>query len=1145
MPLDAADHQVIQEMAQIVLGNAVLFERLADDTGLAYAEIEALQAKLAEATDPTPAENAPEAPGAVEPAADAESQGETGHCEHCGGFLDAEGQCNNPNCPGASEEPETPATMPTESAPEETPASQVETPAEAAATDEPEVNAFETAEAAIQYQNEHPERSIFYISDAFVPEAAQRWIVSASPPEGASEARPPLFTRLGSAEQLAPDARQIYIRRFAVQRGMRSEEPFIIDDPDHRREPFEFVAFDGESDAVIARAETADELRDALNDHLNGAQTDLGLAGSNFNAQEQAALAGAFARCEHCGAFLDREGNCNNPRCTGGGADETAASADEVEAAAPDPETDDFDSIPFGDDDDLEEAETLTQPTGHDYTITDADDLGQGGPKAKIQGNVAAIRLLKQLEEEEREATPEEQAILVKYVGWGGLPQLFDWKHDHANEDGTYGYGMRREKLPLYEEWKAVRELLTEEEFRSASRSTINAHYTSPTVVRGVWDALQKMGYDRTDGKILEPAAGIGHFFGMMPEEFKNAPKVGVELDATTAAIAKHLYQNVDVRHSGFEDTNLPDNYFDLAISNVPFGDYGVFDPAFVDDPKRKRMAKSIHNYFFAKSLDKVKPGGVVAFITSRYTMDGADPAVREYLASQADLVGALRLPNTAFKENAGTEVTTDVIFLRKRLPGEDPSDTAWVNTRAVTGQDDSEIHVNEYFADRPEMMLGKLASTGSMYGRQEVTLESDGRELGAALSEAIDRLPSNAFTAPHGRCQACGAFLDKDGQCNNPRCPGKRSFETKRRLAERGQMEGQYVIQDEGVYQVESGQLVPHEKSGQLTKSGAEAMELRRIRGMLPVNHYAREVLRLNVEEASAEELADAQLLLNAEYDAFVAEFGPLNSRANQRALVDDPNLPFLMALEDKYDKEAGTAEKGAMFAQRVIAIQKTVEEADSPKDALRVVLNESGQINWARMSELTGQEVADLQQALLAEGVVFQTPAGAWEVAEEYLSGNVREKLRQAEAAAALNPAFRRNVDALQEVMPRDLEPDEIKAALGSVWIPPEDIAAFAEHLFGGAEFHISKIDALAEWQVKAKRTRGYGRDVFDRHSAESMQIWGTPRADGRKLLQDALNGKEPNVYKKALVDGEEKSVLDEEATLAARERQAKIKE
>ncbi len=773
------------------------------------------------------------------------------------------------------------------------------------------------------------------------------------------------------------------------------------------------------------------------------------------------------------------------------------------------------------------------QPTGNDYHISDSDEIGKGSPKAKARANIEAIKLVKKLEEEKRQATPEEQAILVKFVGWGGLSGVFDRRNEWYNPRNS------ERKPEFLDEYRELKALLSEDEWNAASRSTVNAHYTSPTVIRAMWEALKHMGFDARTGNILEPASGIGHFFGLMPEEYKVSKRVAVELDSFTARIAQHLYQNADVRNAGFQDVNLPNNYFDLAISNVPFGNFPVVDKDFLG--ARRFLSRAIHNFFFAKSLDKVKPGGTVAFITSRYTMDSKDPAIRQYLSEQADLVGAIRLPNTAFKENAGTEVTTDILFLRKRLPGEPAKDPSWVDTDTMTTAGGEEIRVNRYYTAHPEMMLGKMTLSGSMYSRNEATLESDGRDLADALNDAISRLPQGELASPQGRCASCGSFLDKDGNCNNPRCPRNRPAQPKRILPERGMAEGQYLVETDGVYRLENGVMVPHEKNGQATKDGKEPLDVRRIRGMVALNQAARTVLKCNVEEAEDSLLAEAQASLNQVYDDFVSEYGPVNSRANQRAFSGDPNLPFLMALERDYDSEKNTASKEAIFQKRVISISKAVEKADTPQDALRVTLNETGMIDWNRMEQLTGLSVARLQKTLQDEGYVFETPGGVWQSAEEYLSGNVRQKLAEAEAAAALQPRYQRNVDALQNVKPRDLEAAEIKAPLGSPWIPTEDIAEFARSLLK-ADFKVSFIPTLAEWKVNPNTE--YRWRKYDRNSAIARQTWGTGEVDALTLLESALNGKEPTVYDTVYGPDGERRVVNQGATIAAREMQGKIK-
>jgi N12 class adenine-specific DNA methylase len=788
----------------------------------------------------------------------------------------------------------------------------------------------------------------------------------------------------------------------------------------------------------------------------------------------------------------------------------------------------------------------IEAPRGPDYVITDADELGKGGAKTKARNNIAAIKLVKQLEAEGRMATPEEQAVLVKFVGWGGLPGVFDYKNEQYKRWPSY-----YPKPEFYDQWLELKELLTKEEWEAAANSTLNAHYTSATVVRGVWKALAHMGFDRFKGNVLEPAAGIGHFFGCMPDEYKGCHKMGVELDAFTARIAKHLYQNANIENSGFEDTNLPDNFFDLAISNVPFGNYGVTDREF-RGPLRF-LTRSIHNFFFAKSLRKVKPGGVVAFVTSRYTLDSQDPAIREHMAKEADLVGAIRLPNTAFKENAGTEVTTDILFLRKRGKGEPPSGADWVNTRTITGDDGSEIRVNGYFADHPDMMLGKLTTGGSMYGNNEVTLESDGRDLATALDDAISRLPDDALKAPAGHCGMCGAFLSADGECNNPNCHSKQALTKTPRMAERGLKENEYVVKDGQVLRVRNGQLLSpdddafdevDEKTGKARKPKRDTKTMQRIQGLIEINAAARSLLARNVNQMDDAALAEAQAQLNQAYDAFIAEHGCISGDANKRALKNDPNLPFLLALEDDYDTQSKSAKKAAIFSKRTIAINKAIEQADSPQDALRVVLGEGGTIHWERMSHLTGKPVEQLQRALRLQGAVFQTPEGDWQAADEYLSGNVRQKLDKARAAAAIDARYQANVEALKAVLPRDLEAGEIKARLGSAWIPPDDVAEFANYLLE-ANFEVEYNPTMAEWSVeptKKASNKAYWvrQGEFQASSARNTKVWGSPRAGGLELLKKTLNAQQATFYD---TDADGKKTMNQEATLAAREMQAKI--
>ena len=761
----------------------------------------------------------------------------------------------------------------------------------------------------------------------------------------------------------------------------------------------------------------------------------------------------------------------------------------------------------------------------NDYVITDDDHIGEGGAKAKFKQNVGAIRLLKQLEEEDRDATDEEKKTLVKFVGWGGLAKVFDNENEWWSPSRTYG----GKKPEWYDEHAELKELLTEDEWEAAKGSTPNAHYTSPEVVRAMWDGLKQLGFE--EGTVLEPAAGVGHFLGCSPADITaNTSRVAVELDSLSGRITQKLYPDSNVHICGFQDAPLPDGFFDVAISNVPFGNYPVHDAEFKG---RKYMARSIHNYFFAKALDKVRPGGVVAFVTSHHTLDSENKQVREYLASQADLVGAIRLPNTAFKGNAMTEVTTDILFLRKRDEGEEPGDTSWVNTAPVKmpGKDKKkeEHPVNQYFVDHPEQMMGTLAATGTMYGPGEVTLVNDGRDMQAALSDAMQRLPKGVMVKERTRCPACRAFMSPGGPCNNPDCPTKKAAfacpgGTKMSTAR----DGAYVVGADGrVYRKERGRLTDIE---------AKPKDAERMKGLVAFRDAARKVLDLNVEGADDVALAAAQADMNTAYDGFVAEYGPITAQANRKLFEGDPDLPFMLALENDYDPDENTAKKSGMFSRRTVNIQTIVTRAGTPKDALLVSLNESGHADWARMAALTGRTEEQLQKQLA--GHVYRTPSGGWATKEEYLSGDVRKKLRDAEAAASVDPHFKGNVDALKEVQPRDLLPSEINAALGSGWIPTEDVEAFAKDLFGQS-IKVGYVEALGKWSVEPDVSR-----YFNKFSTALTSTWGTRRVNGMDLLDDALNGKIPTVYDKEDSGDGEKRVVNQPETLAAREMADKIK-
>ncbi len=744
-----------------------------------------------------------------------------------------------------------------------------------------------------------------------------------------------------------------------------------------------------------------------------------------------------------------------------------------------------------------------------DYRITAADQLGVGGAKQKYRDNVAAIRLLKQLEAEGRQATPAEQAILVKYVGWGGLPKVFDPYE-------TYSYNKNAQWKDEYYE---LRDLLTDEEYTAARGSTTNAHYTAPGVISAMWQGLHRLGF--TGGRVLEPAAGVGHFFGLMPSELAaNSHRIATELDSLTGRIARQLYPNADVRVTGFENSNLPNNFIDLAISNVPFGNYGIHDPEFKRE--RKFLTRSIHNYFFAKALDKVKPGGVVAFVTSRFTLDSKDAQVREYLAGKADLVGAIRLPNTAFKENAMTDVTTDIIFLRKRAEGDPATDTGWVDTVETTDDNGKSYRLNEYFRRNPAMLLGKMEVSGNMY-RDSADLVPDGRNLTDALAEAMNTLPADLLKPPVVTPSA-------DTISQPPPFYERRHSNAVPRIRE-----GSYFVgADNRVYRRQNGFDVgvePGTKSAQTT-----AKHVERVRRLTAVRAAARDLLDLNLAGASDAELETGQASLNAVYDAFTTQFGPIHLPVNSKAIADDPDLPVMLALE-RYDRTTKTAQKAAIFRERVIGRTERPTHASSAKDALLISLNEYGELNWARMEELTGQPQDDLAAEL--GDILYLNPEGSWETAETYLSGNIRQKLAAAEAAAAIEPLYQRNVAALRNKLPRELAPTEIWANLGAGWIPDTVVQQFVSGLLRSRGIKVQYIEELAQWTVEADK---WIKDGYDNNNGE----WATARASVLELIEAALNARTITIYDTVKdADGNRKSVINQDETLAARAMQGKIKD
>ncbi|MHC1733369.1 MAG: DEAD/DEAH box helicase family protein [Bacteroidales bacterium] len=909
---------------------------------------------------------------------------------------------------------------------------------------------------------------------------------------------------------------------------------------------------------------------------------ELGIAPVDLKTMTRGQLWRYIPRCTKCGRFLPTQDPvCSNPKCArmgeiqgdpvpwppagmsfvkskvvskaapaSAGQDPSAAVAESVGAGTPetplsgDPENELTAEEKQKIEDDRLARElanrrqhSAAQKGGNNYVFTDDDEFS-GGQKQRYKYNVTAIRLLNQLDAENRMATPEEQAILAKYTGWGDLAPVFDSR----NEPGNYWAMMRGNKTGWEDEYKELKQLLSDEEFKRARAATTNSHYTSKVVIEKMWDALKYMGFD--GGYVLDPSMGTGRFFGLIPQgKFNIGGLSGVELDTTTAKIARQLFQKANVQSCGFQDTVLPNNHFDLAISNVPFGDIAVTDKEFLS-PVKRFLQKSIHNFFFAKALDKVRPGGVVAFVTSRYTLDAKDSKVRQYLDSQADFLGAVRLPNTAFKGIAGTEVVCDIIYLRKRAPGTPSKDSSWteVKTQNIAGE---EVPVNSYFVDNPDMILGKLSMKGSMYSGNELTVEDDGRDLGQALDAAMLKLPKDELVNGGARCPACQAFVADDGNCTNPKCPTVRGIYTKVSAAD--VQEGAFVIGQDGMlYLKEKGALKLHRDYKGNDKAN-DTMVVSRIKAMVEVNLAARNVNRLNVEEAPDEELNEAIKKLNDVYDKFVGQYGPLTSNANRLAMRSDPNYPFLLALEDKYDSQTNTAKKMPVFDGRIVPIRKSVDKVNSSEDALNVVLNENGWVNFARMAALSGRPVDAIQAELLAKGLIFELPDGSVQTADEYLSGNVREKLEDAQAAAALNSAFEANVEALQLALPPDVEPGDINAELGVGWIEPSDIEAFAGHLFNlrspEDDFEVSYSAPLALWGFRKKKRSRYswGRH-FEDNMVENVSVWGTKRMPALDLIDLTLNGQEATVFDK---DDNDKRVLNQQETLVARAMQMKLKE
>ena len=721
------------------------------------------------------------------------------------------------------------------------------------------------------------------------------------------------------------------------------------------------------------------------------------------------------------------------------------------------------------------------------FRITD-DHLGEGGPKAKYQANVAAIKLLKYLEETTGQATPEQQEVLSRYVGWGGVADAFD-----------------PDKPAWAAEYAELKELLTPEEYEAARASTLNAHYTSPTVIRAIYDAVEQMGF-RT-GNILEPSCGVGNFFGMLPESMAGSRLYGVELDSISGRIAQQLYPKANITVAGFETTDRRD-FYDLAIGNVPFGQYQVNDKAY------NKLGFNIHNYFFAKALDQVRPGGVVAFVTSRYTMDAKDSTVRRYLAQRAELLGAIRLPNNAFRANAGTDVVSDILFLQKR---DRPLDIApdWTQT----GRTEEGFTVNQYFLDHPEMVLGRPTTESTQYGKQDYTVAPiEGLELADQLHDAVKYIRG---TYQEAALPELGEGEDIDESL--PADPNVKNYS--------------YTVVDGAVYFRENSRMVRPDLN-----ATAEA----RVKGLVGLRDCVQRLIDLEMDAAAPDADIRAQMAeLNRRYDDFSAKYGLINDRANRLAFADDSSYYLLCALE-VLDEDGRLERKADMFTKRTIKPHEAVTTVDTASEALAVSISEKACVDMAYMEQLTGKTGEELADEL--RGVIFRVPGQTepdgtphYVTADEYLSGNVRRKLRQAQRAAEQDPAFAVNVEALTAAQPKDLDASEIEVRLGATWIDKEYIQQFMYETFDTPFYLQRSIEVhytpfTAEWQIS-------GKNVVGQNNVAAYSTYGTSRANAYKILEDSLNLRDVRIYDTVEdADGKERRVLNaKETTLAAQKQQA----
>ena len=727
------------------------------------------------------------------------------------------------------------------------------------------------------------------------------------------------------------------------------------------------------------------------------------------------------------------------------------------------------------------------------FHITD-DNIGEGGPKQKYARNIEAIRTLFKLEQEHRGATAEEQQVLSQYVGWGGLSDVFD-----PNKDGWA------------KEYTELKGLLSEDEYAAARSSTLNAHYTSPVVIRSIYDAVEKMGFQ--SGNILEPSMGVGNFFGMLPEAMQDSRLYGVELDSITGRIAKKLYPQADITVAGFETTDRRD-FYDLAVGNVPFGQYKVNDKAY------NKLGFSIHNYFFAKAIDQVRPGGIVAFVTSRYTMDSKDSTARKHMAERADLLGAIRLPNNAFRANAGTDVVSDIIFLQKRdRPIDHEPD--WVQL----GKTEDGFAINQYFVDHPEMVLGELTTESTQYGREELTVAPlEGTSLADQLAEAVQHIEGQYTEVEVETPDIADAENEKHIL---PADPDVKNFS--------------YTVVDGEVFYRENSVMTQVELSD--TAKG-------RVTGMVELRQIVNDLIQQQLEDYPDADIKATQERLNAAYDAFTAKYGLLNDRRNGRLFEQDSSYYLLCSLEN-LDEQGQLKSKAAMFTKRTIRPERTVTSVDTPSEALAVSIGEHGKVDLPYMAELLGTPGEYGRITTELSGVIFKDPAAdptdpeaGWQMADEYLSGDVRAKLRMAQFAAETNPEFSVNVTALEKAQPRELEASEIDVRLGATWLAPEIIQKFMTETFQIPYYlrHAVKVrysPYTAEWRVEGKTATGRG-DII------SSETYGTSRANAYKILEETLNLKDVRIYDTIEdAEGKPKRVLNKRETMLAQQKQQVIKD